>query len=1440
MKKIKKYICNILCFSILFPHPILLSQANQKDPNPQQVVSEKEKRQKQVQTIANQLFNPVTDDTPPKPDPYPITSINEKAIDTLYGANGFNVNATLLKNIKQFYFYLEYVVRLEQAAFLAGLAAQNNIDVFTVLEKDSWGGLISELKKEVGSWQTIKDSIKKNPTPNWQMIQDSIPAQSWKDIPDTSFWKNIPITQDELLNSVVWQKYIQYAITESFVQDRQLLNSILTAEETIFRYIPDIEVAYYNPDFTHLRYVTETLRLNLILTDNIRKRRLQECNAWQQFNPKTENAAIDLPSLYNQTIQFQQTPFYQLVAQSQNFDATIIDAADQKIKIDSKTTTENPLLQQELMCFAMIKNIQARLYSLFDKDSVDASVAVLEKNITKPQPSVLMYTQEDAAFLQDRAEITAELTKVAQQKKPTVKVSSLNAAPKVMVQGFFDDAWGSIKQAGKDIEKVGSDITDAVENGGEALAYEAASIAENGVGGILSAMGFKEGDNLLKASKELQDKANKAFDNAVKDTENTVDDIAKASKDLAKAGAIVVGGSVGFILQDEKLGKDLSGALDSLADLAIDWVADATNTFIAVNAGVIKFAEDTVNLLGTLITDSIIAIKTGDASIYGTDALNSLKTLAGDLVSSILSSVTFVGKFYLDMFKNIIKFTAYFTSLMTDTFIDIAKGVGFIGALWVGRNPTEVAKEWGETLESHRRTINAVMETTLLIGVTVLSGGTALPVLAMTAGPQVFSVLGGYQEDEMKKEQLQYEQKFLQNYQTYVNNNETIMKNQKEAWEQEFKAKVTAEITNQERQLGFYQNFIQQYFDNVEEQTADTLGQYLASELKPNEKGQVYADVGALYGFDTGVYNFNPSQGFALYNKSRDAFSQEIAVSPAVAMKQPIKQFSTTDIPEKLWFIQKETIPLPQVVSEFEVRLQGIYLLNSYHVGLYLGGKPYDTTEILKTKKAPLDPGRLANMLVYRKTDDNAQQQLGLYQHEGAGWISTAINGPEFEKGSWYRMKMQISSTQLTVKVWKEGEKEPAGQTFPIKQIENDTLTEAQQKEKTIWMNKNYPPKTIGIISSGASIEYQIVNPKVDISPLPQVRKKSDYLVEKDREIQARKKLERLKNPQLGDLQLQPAGLTQLLKGQFIYTTNDTQLQDSQNKPLTDYVLLAQLQQGQTLVDNAIGVSPLEGASGIVSLINGNIYNAQGKQLEQFSYYNEIYNSLSDVLQTYEKTHGPLSQTLLDTINSIRTNYYAQFVGPFTFGPITLNATSSENIAQGIYIYQAVSPEAELQEKPGVPVKDKNGNQLYDYFTVIKNNKINAPYSSGASRIESIVTGNAYNRQSAKPIDSGYTRLLNTYQNNYSLPQSLIDAITASQNYYREKVAQEEKEAKDRQILSIKKPTKPGDMSKPSGPHEGPKTDKDKTEPPSGGSTQGSVQQQQQDAGANDFSFGSG
>ena len=69
------------------------------------------------------------------------------------------------------------------------------------------------------------------------------------------------------------------------------------------------------------------------------------------------------------------------------------------------------------------------------------------------------------------------------------------------------------------------------------------------------------------------------------------------------------------------------------------------------------------------------------------------------------------------------------------------------------------------------------------------------------------------------------------------------------------------------------------------------------------------------------------------------------------------------------------------------------------------------------------------NFVIYR--ENGSTPALGFYQHDGAdnGWLSRNIEGPTYQHGVWYRMKMIIESEKTHVKCWEEASGETSGWT---------------------------------------------------------------------------------------------------------------------------------------------------------------------------------------------------------------------------------------------------------------------------------------------------------------------------------------------------------------------------------------------------------------------------
>ena len=1098
----------LLLILILVQSTLLLCQTTQQDQKtPEQALQEKKLRFGDVTTMADPLFNPVTTDKTPKPNPYPTQSINEQAIQATFGQR-LKVSPKLLQHLKNCYFYIEYITKLEIGARIAAYAKAHNIDPISILGGTTgWKGLIDKATRKAGGWSALVTALKQIKKPAYDIIQGTIDAATWQKITKSSFWQNIPVTADQIIASSFWQKYLKYTIAKSYEQDKSLLGSIFDVEKRIFMYIPNIEVAYYNADFEYLRNSSEFFRLNLVLTDAVRNRHIRQTIGWQKFVDKNTKQ-IDLVKTYSAALEFKQSNFYSLVSLAdQPLEDIVQQVQNKSLKITNSLYAKEPMAQTELTCIAMIKNVQAQLQYLFDKDHLDATMKVLSDKVTeKPNPSLLFYEPSDYLYLEDLVTVLKRFERAApEESDPNSQkiVVGGRGDEKIVVQGFgswLSDKWGDIKdtakQTWKDTEKA-ADTTwqDAQKTYGDiggsgiiqAIATEAKAIGMSyeALGALISG-NPKHAEYLLKKAEKLQGKIVTELKQTFSDVQTIFNDTKNLAKDSISVGATLAGGAIGTLAGDPKLSKALTGAIESGAGMLVDFMAEMTAPLVAVAGAAIYLTIDTIEIAVKVTTKSIMDVVKGNYSQLGSDLLDGVESMVADIATTLWSSLTFIGKQFLDQLMDAVSLVGYITAALADIVIDaqttLLEGFAAIADSFGWHSAEHALQSASQEIKAHRRLITATVTTVILVGVVIATGGVALPMIAMTIGPQAFQMGGAYQQDERAEELKAEQKKFLGNYRKFVDNNKIIYKNSQSAITTELARKFEAQITNEERELGFYQNFLNNFFASTKEQMSFYLGQYVAPKLQVDKKYQVrFADVGTLYGFKTGngdttgVLNLNPSQGFPLYNKARDTYSQEIAVYPALSMQLEGDKQLTSTITRKFWFNQKETMPLASDVSQVEVRWQAIYILNSFHIGLYFGGQPIDVKKIRDTKKADIDAGHLAKVMVYKKDDKNKPVTLNLYEHEGQGWFNQTINGPTFQAGTWYRMKMQLNGTNLQVKVWKEGDTEPSWQSFTV--------------AKT-------PQKTIGMVSSGASIQYQIINPKIDITQVPKRRGSIEWQTE--------------------------------------------------------------------------------------------------------------------------------------------------------------------------------------------------------------------------------------------------------------------------------------------------------------------------------------------------------
>ncbi len=1364
-----------------------------------------------IQATAAVLFNPVEriDEKTVKPNPYAVSSKNAAAVDALFGAKGLKVDSKIIQYFKNFYFYFEYVVKIEFAARIADYAHQNGIDFRSLLETKSWQDLVTLVEGKAGGWSALEKKLFDGSVkPDWNAIQGLIKASSWQDLVTTSFWTSLnKISNQSLTRSSFWQKYVKYTITRSFVQDQQLLLSIKQVEETIFKYIPNIEIAYYTPDFTSLRNASEMFHITLILTDALRNRYVPQCDEWQKLD--------DIKKIYTASLDFQKTPFYSLASYALEDQSAVYASVAQnkdpiKVPLNDEKFKQEPLLQEELLLLSMIKILHALTNYLYDSKHLETTMNVLaNKSIVQPHPSIFLYAPEDYLYLEDLNLVhdsfkqTTVETKTPMALGPggTSKKQTAKALfdavmqnqkkienPQVKVQGFFGDLWidvtknvvgwaGDVEDAGekvwKDVEKTGKDFIDFATDAGEAIAEEAESLGF-GVGAVfLSGLNPGLAKKLLDKSLALQKEVADHVENAKQELEKTVVDVENVSKDSLDVLGTVMEGVCDMTLanKDTEICKSLRGAFESAFEIIIDQIAGNLLSYISFTGGMIKLTVEGIRLISTQA--AFIATKN---ATYEADILDQLEQFGADAAVAILEPLTFQFQYFMKSLGDVLRFCQYFISVITRIFIDVTTAITYAIGATIGNfanlfGANISASEWADAVDTalteHERLIGTAITTGLLLASIPLTGGASVPLIAMTVGPQIFAAYGSWQADEEAIKQKKEEKEFVESFSSFVSTNSLIYQQQQNEWLGELQLKYTSELENQERNLGFYENFLANNFEALKEQYAEALGSYWSQLLSPDPSyyNLTPADVGAIYGFSSGVYELNPSQGFSLYSAARKSFSQEIAVLPELAIKTDEKVVKKVET--KNWFNQKEVMILDKPVNEVEIRFQAIYLLNSFYIGLYFGGQDINLAdfkthqaETNKPQKAPLDLGQLAKMAVFKREETDGAVSFGVYEHEGKGWLTQSANAPKFQLGTWYRIKMMLQGTSLQVKVWQEPDTEPSTALI-------FTCSAPSPSQKVV-----------GVISSGASIEYQFVPQIVPTIPTPKIRPEGKRCTlpcdftnfeslqkEVDRENEARPILDYLMNPVIGKTKLNAVGRMQILRGQYIYNTDKTKLAID-GKVVEDYVVPCKTESFEETIDivsGSIGSRPEE-SSYLVSLISESLFDSD------MQYANV---KASNIYETYVKQSGPLSTALEQKIDELRKKYFSQSTA-FTLGAFSLQV-NKDALQKQKNLYTAP-----MRDAKGI-IKDQKGQPIQDYFllTVIAPDKQGYAKTAGnpgitysdmlthdrdSIGITSLVSGNLYGSKVHTNYKTDY--LWSRFDPDNTLPE-VWKAIVQSQDAYK-------------------------------------------------------------------------
>jgi hypothetical protein len=937
--------------------------------------------------------------------------------------------------------------------------------------------------------------------------------------------------------SSIWENRNKMFIAESLEYGMSLLKSVHQQEKIIFTYIPSFETAYYSEGYTHIRNGSELVRLSLVLSDDMRERSVAQCE-WgklktiDQLYAKIEHYKDGEFYILTRKIQTllknkQRYPFpanmplinhnglvdstfSHFVYKEKNGRLEIAKHAKLLMNIDKNnhpyltalgnfiftyghnatgpSLEKNPIFHDlftetahglyptpvflEMIAIDSIKIINAHLAYLFNTANLEPTIkklTILEQkkpNILQSFPNILPYIPQDYPTL---AAIKEVYPLVNRQTTPQVKV-----------QGFFGSLFHSISHAFKSVfhaivhtvESVAKDVVNSISDFSQGIfcALAATTLAI-----------FKPSQSAKYFQLSTSD-----FSSVSSDIDDAISQVGDIIEKGVNSAATLAGKVIGSILQDSKIGANISGFVNSVVDAVINANEDGIDLSIGVENSMVKLSSEALYLC----VDGVMAIGNKDAR---KTFLKEGNNFGKDIVTSILSEVTFVtsglGAALTGIMKGVAYLSATIVNLIGDIIGDLA---GLAGDVFDDGHGIEWLKDVRKGTNKWRRTIIGSLLVVVGIAMALPSGGSSMELAGMGLGDltlggvasgalfvvgtgmMAIGTVGDVQQDIQAHKKKKFEDALLKGYSSGIPQEAVAAQACESAAMTEATVQFAAEQQNSERGLVYYQNFLNSQFNNTISTQGSALGSFYKQITAPDPAtGIDSSDPGHLYGIKTGRIALNPAGGLYTFNAARNTFAQEIATAPQQTHKTTQNTtFTMNRSSTGLWINQKD---LSNVISaqsfEVEVRWKTLYETEgNFYVGIFMSeqvmnipllqalNKNYEDALKLTGKNATyyvektwenldtfnrnlLNYNHLSrNLIIFREND--LPPALGLYQHDGKnnGWISRDIRGVTYQRGVWYRMKMGIDQTTTRFKCWEEGNSEPTQwTTFTLPQAHRST-----------------------------------------------------------------------------------------------------------------------------------------------------------------------------------------------------------------------------------------------------------------------------------------------------------------------------------------------------------------------------------------------------------------
>ena len=835
---------------------------------------------------------------------------------------------------------------------------------------------------------------------------------------------------------------------------------------------------------------------------------------------------------------------------------------------DSQDQVTPTLGYIELLSFMAIKLLHADLAELFTlrktgTQSLDESDGgnlelTMQRLVTSDLPNFIAKTPDDYLILYEInklqnyfAQEGIELDVIAQSCSAVKHFFiKLGHSIKSAAERFGDIVVSGAKAIGHAVEAAAKATWKAIKDAGKAIWHGMQAFGDEVVAMyyatcILPMIGGMSAHSAMKHAKEWQHASSKHFDQATKDMMSTVNDVADVVKASAAATASLLGGFVALV--DRRLGSDVQKMWSSIADGIIDQFRDGADLFIEVNAATVQLTAEAIELATSVVGGMATGQLNGD---LGAEFVGMAKDVAG----AMLGYITLTIQQFTDGFKDAMVAVGYFISALTDAVEDACATVALLSYYgWKGlHDNSDFFSHYADVkdkIDEHRRLISGIITTTVLIAVTVATGGAATPLaagmLAVNVGMMAMNIAGEAQGDFEIIDNKKRQHEFTQAYKEYVANNSSIVQGFRTQEIIEQLVQMQAETMNTERRLLYYQNYLNELFNAELSKKALSFALPLHDNTFINqETGVMHSDLGSLYGIQTGRMDLSPQGGFALYNQGRGTFSQEAAIEPLLVPGN-VNQNALDPNEEQrtLWFLQKDlaNIPAGQPLKA-DVLWRSLYEQDGpFYIGIYLSERSFDIQSlqsIYSQYSKALSPAQgslsavefdaawekvdtlnryllnydhLAKMFVMYRTDMPKDGQpnaagttprLGVYVHESpdkavggqaAGWTSPSFKDISFKRNVWYRMQAKLEGIKLTVSFWEVGTDQQIAKVSqadtPPETAATATLSIPQatvpEAVAQLLVNQKNYSGSMGVITAGAAVEYKIIAPDIVAVPSP-------------------------------------------------------------------------------------------------------------------------------------------------------------------------------------------------------------------------------------------------------------------------------------------------------------------------------------------------------------------